>query len=61
MIFTLAASPLTPCGMTKSGMPVGMQVMAGRHNDGLALSVARYFEREADIAFRLSPEVECEL
>ena len=50
-----------PCGITKSGMPVGMQVMAGRHNDGLALSVARYFEREADISFRLSAEVGREL
>jgi aspartyl-tRNA(Asn)/glutamyl-tRNA(Gln) amidotransferase subunit A len=33
-------------GMSRRGLPVGMQIVAQRHRDDLALQVARAFERE---------------
>lgn len=34
-----------PCGFTADGLPVGLQIVAGRHRDLLVLQAARAFER----------------
>lgn len=34
-----------PCGFTKEGLPVGLQIVGGRHRDLLVLQAARAFER----------------
>ena len=53
-IYTVTASlagicgVTVPCGTTKAGLPVGMQVLAGHFNEGTAFRVARAVEaREA--------------
>jgi aspartyl-tRNA(Asn)/glutamyl-tRNA(Gln) amidotransferase subunit A len=33
-------------GLSRRGLPMGMQIVAPRHRDDLALQVARQFERE---------------
>jgi len=49
-IYTVTASlagicgVTVPCGATKSGLPVGMQVLAGHFNEGTAFRVARAVE-----------------
>lgn len=35
-----------PVGLTRSGLPIGMQIVAANHRDDLALQAARAFERE---------------
>lgn len=35
-----------PVGLTRSGMPIGMQIVAANHRDDLVLQAARAFERE---------------
>jgi aspartyl-tRNA(Asn)/glutamyl-tRNA(Gln) amidotransferase subunit A len=50
-IYTVTASlagicgVTVPCGATKAGLPVGMQVLAGHLNEGTAFRVARAVER----------------
>ncbi|WP_433274642.1 amidase [Actinosynnema sp. CS-041913] len=34
-----------PCGLTRSGLPVGLQVVGARHQDGRVLRVGRAYER----------------
>jgi aspartyl-tRNA(Asn)/glutamyl-tRNA(Gln) amidotransferase subunit A len=34
-----------PCGLTPSGLPVGLQIVAGRHRDMRVLQASRAFER----------------
>jgi aspartyl-tRNA(Asn)/glutamyl-tRNA(Gln) amidotransferase subunit A len=51
-IYTVTASlagicgVTVPCGATKSGLPVGMQVLAAHLNEGTAFRVARAVERQ---------------
>ncbi|MEH6402329.1 MAG: amidase family protein [Sneathiella sp.] len=39
-----------PCGITKSGLPVGLQIMAPPHREDLVLQAAAAFEAEHDFA-----------
>lgn len=34
-----------PCGLTASGLPVGLQIIGRAHDDGFVLSAARLFEQ----------------
>ena len=45
--FNLSGHPAisVPAGLTPSGMPVGLQIVAPRHRDDLVLQAARAFER----------------
>ncbi|XP_048370783.1 fatty-acid amide hydrolase 2 [Sphaerodactylus townsendi] len=47
-IFNILGFPVTQCplGLSKEGLPLGIQVVAGRHNDHLTLAMARYLEQE---------------
>jgi aspartyl-tRNA(Asn)/glutamyl-tRNA(Gln) amidotransferase subunit A len=53
-IYTVTASlagicgVTVPCGTTKAGLPVGMQVLAAHLNEGTAFRVARAVERSRD-------------
>lgn len=46
MVANLCWNPAisVPCGLTRAGLPVGLQVMARRHADDLVLRLARIFE-----------------
>ncbi|KAJ6663255.1 hypothetical protein lerEdw1_010391 [Lerista edwardsae] len=46
-IFNILGLPVTQCplGLNKAGLPLGLQVVAGPHNDHLTLAVARYLEK----------------
>ncbi|HIU61635.1 MAG TPA: Asp-tRNA(Asn)/Glu-tRNA(Gln) amidotransferase subunit GatA [Candidatus Coproplasma excrementigallinarum] len=46
-----------PCGVSKDGLPIGMQIIADRMCDSTALACAHYFEREAAVSVPLSSEV----
>jgi aspartyl-tRNA(Asn)/glutamyl-tRNA(Gln) amidotransferase subunit A len=37
-----------PCGFTKAGLPIGMQILAGPFEEEKLLRVARMYERETD-------------
>jgi len=37
-----------PCGMTRTGLPVGLQLLAGPFDEGRLLRVARQYERATD-------------
>jgi aspartyl-tRNA(Asn)/glutamyl-tRNA(Gln) amidotransferase subunit A len=39
-----------PCGLTSSGLPVGLQIVGPRHSDALVLRAARAYERTASRA-----------
>jgi amidase len=39
-----------PCGFTKSGLPVGLQIMAPSHREDLVLKAAYLFEQDHDFA-----------
>jgi len=41
-----------PCGLTREGLPVGLQFMAGWTDEPLLLNVARLFEREYSFSVR---------
>lgn len=45
--FNLTGQPAAslPCGLTASGLPVGLQLVAARHRDDLVLRASRAFER----------------
>ncbi|XP_015282018.1 PREDICTED: fatty-acid amide hydrolase 2 [Gekko japonicus] len=47
-IFNILGLPVTQCplGLSKEGLPLGIQVVAGPHNDHLTLAMARYLEKE---------------
>jgi aspartyl-tRNA(Asn)/glutamyl-tRNA(Gln) amidotransferase subunit A len=34
-----------PCGLSRSGLPIGLQLAAGAYEEGLLLSVAGAYER----------------
>uniref|UniRef100_A0A8D2Q4N8 Fatty acid amide hydrolase 2 n=1 Tax=Varanus komodoensis TaxID=61221 RepID=A0A8D2Q4N8_VARKO len=46
-IFNILGLPVTQCplGLSKEGLPLGIQVVAGPHNDHLTLAMARYLEK----------------
>lgn len=46
-IFNILGLPVTQCplGLSKDGLPLGIQVVAGPHNDHLTLAVAQYLEK----------------
>ena len=50
-----------PCGLTEGGLPIGMQIICGRMKDSLALSLAHFYERAADVRVKLCGEVLSEL
>jgi aspartyl-tRNA(Asn)/glutamyl-tRNA(Gln) amidotransferase subunit A len=45
--FNLTQQPAAsiPCGFTSAGLPVGLQIVAAKYQDGLVLRVARAFEQ----------------
>lgn len=45
--FNLTQQPAAsiPCGFTKSGMPVGLQIVAAKYRDDLVLQIARAYEK----------------
>ncbi len=45
-----------PCGLTKNGLPVGLQLIAGWTEEPLLLEIAREFEREC--SFTARPDLE---
>ncbi|KAL8180984.1 UNVERIFIED_CONTAM: hypothetical protein K2H54_043409 [Gekko kuhli] len=47
-IFNILGLPVTQCplGLSREGLPLGIQVVAGPHNDHLTLAMARYLEKE---------------
>ena len=42
---TMQPAATVPCGLTKAGLPVGLQIVGPMHRDGLVLRAARAFER----------------
>jgi aspartyl-tRNA(Asn)/glutamyl-tRNA(Gln) amidotransferase subunit A len=44
-----------PCGFTKSGLPVGLQLLGRPFDEARLLRIARAFEREHDFIRRLAP------
>jgi aspartyl-tRNA(Asn)/glutamyl-tRNA(Gln) amidotransferase subunit A len=44
--FNLTQQPAAtvPCGFTRSGLPIGLQIVGPRHGDALVLRVARAYE-----------------
>ena len=50
--FNLTQQPAAsiPCGLTKQGLPVGMQIVAAKHRDDLVLRVARAYESVVPVA-----------
>ncbi len=47
-----------PCAVSKNGLPIGLQIIGNKFCDGLVLSCARYFEREACVNVPLCKEVQ---
>ena len=47
MIFNITGHPVTqvPLGLTKSGLPVGLQIVTNPFNDHLSIGVAELLER----------------
>jgi aspartyl-tRNA(Asn)/glutamyl-tRNA(Gln) amidotransferase subunit A len=56
--FNLTGHPAAtcPCGFTPSGLPVGLQIVAGRFHDLRVLQAARVFERARPWTGRRPPE-----
>ncbi len=46
-----------PCGFTKSGLPVGLQIVGRRHGEAAVLEAAAAFEAAAPWAARIPPSV----
>ncbi|HEX8537100.1 MAG TPA: amidase family protein, partial [Cystobacter sp.] len=44
-----------PCGFTKAGLPIGLQLMGRPFDEAKLLRIARAFEREHDYVRRLAP------
>lgn len=61
-IITVTACPAVsvPCGFTRSGLPIGMQLIAAPRNDAGVLAAAALFEAQHDFAARtpIEPRVE---
>lgn len=57
--FNLTQQPAAtvPCGMTSSGLPVGLQIVAPLGHDVLVLQVAQAFERAQPARFLHEPEI----
>ncbi|MCG8543822.1 MAG: amidase [Alphaproteobacteria bacterium] len=57
--FNLTQHPAAtvPCGFTKAGLPAGLQIVGGRHNDRTVLRAARAFERERPFEMPQAPNV----
>ncbi len=55
---TLTACPSisVPCGFTKSGLPVGLQIVGPWAREDSVLSAAALFERESGLATKLPVE-----
>ncbi|MBO6826922.1 MAG: hypothetical protein JJ879_12025 [Sneathiella sp.] len=51
-LLTITSCPAisVPCGMTKSGLPVGLQIMAPAHREDLVLRAAAMFEADHEYA-----------
>jgi aspartyl-tRNA(Asn)/glutamyl-tRNA(Gln) amidotransferase subunit A len=41
-----------PCGFTRSGLPIGLQIMAGVSSEPILLRIAKIFERSHSRNFR---------
>jgi aspartyl-tRNA(Asn)/glutamyl-tRNA(Gln) amidotransferase subunit A len=46
-----------PCGFTRDGRPVGLQIVGPRHADALVLRAGRAYERRTDWGDRMPPRV----
>jgi len=48
LTFNLSRQPAAsvPCGLTKSGLPIGLQIVGGHYKDALVLRAAKAFEDE---------------
>jgi Asp-tRNA(Asn)/Glu-tRNA(Gln) amidotransferase A subunit family amidase len=46
-----------PCGFTKSGLPVGLQIVGRRHQEAMVLQAAAAFEAAAPWARTIPPIV----
>jgi aspartyl-tRNA(Asn)/glutamyl-tRNA(Gln) amidotransferase subunit A len=57
--FNLTQQPAAsvPCGFTKAGLPVGLQIVGRMHDDATVLRAARAFERERPFAMPQSPNI----
>jgi aspartyl-tRNA(Asn)/glutamyl-tRNA(Gln) amidotransferase subunit A len=47
-----------PCGFTKSGLPIGLQIVSRAWNEAAVLQAGRAYERETDWSTRLPPIVQ---
>jgi len=54
-IITVTTCPAisVPCGFTKSGLPIGLQLIAAPRNDAGLLAAAALFEAQHDFAARV--------
>ena len=57
--FNLTQQPAAsvPCGFTKAGLPVGLQIVGRMHDDATVLRAARAFERERPFEMPTAPNV----
>ena len=57
--FSVTGLPVmaVPCGLTRDGRPVGMQIISRRHGDAAAITLARAYERCCPELFR-RPEID---
>ncbi len=57
--FNLTGLPAlsVPCGFTKSGLPIGLQIVSRAWNETAVLQAGRAYERETDWCIRLPPIV----
>jgi len=57
--FNLTQQPAAsvPCGFTKAGLPVGLQIIGGMYEDATVLRACRAFERERPFAMPTAPKV----
>ncbi|MGY8997302.1 MAG: amidase family protein, partial [Alphaproteobacteria bacterium] len=42
--FTRLPAASIPCGLTKGGLPIGLQIVGPRHGDAMVLRAARAYE-----------------
>jgi aspartyl-tRNA(Asn)/glutamyl-tRNA(Gln) amidotransferase subunit A len=58
--FNLTGLPAlsVPCGFTKSGLPIGLQIVSRAWNEAAVLQAGRAYERETDWSTRLPPIVQ---
>ena len=51
LTFNLSRHPAAsvPCGLTKSGLPIGLQIVGGHYRDALVLRAAKAFEDEVGV------------